>query len=398
MQEARLELMIRKPCPDGRGFVIKEVPSGLVYAGYRPVRLAPGKYDVRANSSPVEGKRYYVLKAHESQKYLSLNEREYYLWELMDGSRNIREIASQYFFQFGSLDFTAIKGLLSRLRDAGLVEFEPASRLRVAADRSSSRFVKYIRGLLGRLEYRIEDADGWVTRFYERGGWLLVNEYAVILFTLLSVAGISAFGRFSESGIFPFEQMYRHPVLFVAAALLSVYPIAAIHEIFHALACKRFGRKVYAFGFTLWDGFYPSFYTDVSDIYLSSRKERLIVSLAGPLSTTAVAALFFIPVAVVPDAWFSETFYNIGCLSLIIGVVSLYPFQFIKMDGYYILVDLLGFPGLRERTFAFVRSLPGFIGKGMRFSRADAIMTAYFLLSLLSIIGAAAYIYNATTV
>jgi len=394
MSEARIELLIRKSGPDGDGFTIREIPSGQVYAGYRPKRIKDSGFETSREVSPVDGRSYYVLKSMNSSKYLSLNDREHYLWGLMDGDRSIKDIATAYFFEFGSLDFEAIKRLLARLRDAGLIEFVPASRLRVALDRSGRPWANKIKARLERIDYRISDADVWVERLYNSGGRFLVSVWAMALYLCVSVAGIAAFGRFEGLARFPYHLFVEHPVAAVAVVLLSFYPIAAVHELFHALACKRFGRKVHGFGFTLWDGFYPSFYTDVSDIYLSSRAERIYVSLAGPLSTTAIAAVFLVPVALSPGAPWAETLYEIGRLNLLVALVTLYPFQFLKMDGYYLLVDVLGFPGLRERTFSFLSELPKRFSAGARLAGPELIMSVYFILSAASLVLFAVYFFG----
>lgn len=394
MSEAKIELLIRKPGAEGEEFSIREVASGRVYAGYRPRRIHGSDYEVSEETSPVDGRKYYVLKAGGAAKYLSLNDREYFLWSMMDGTRSIKDIATAYFFSFGSLDLEAIRKLLARLRESGLVEFVPSSRLRVALDGSKRSWAERLRSALAKIDFRLDDADGWVGRLYEAGGWMLVSRTAMALYLAFSLMGIAAFGRFESLGRFPYRLFFEHPLAVMAVIVLSFYPIAAVHELFHALTCKRAGRKVHGFGFTLWDGFYPSFYTDVSDIYLSSRGQRIYVSLAGPLSTTAIAAAFLVPVAVSPDAPWAEALYQIGRLNLLVALISLYPFQFLKMDGYYLLVDLMGFPGLRERAFSFIRGLPGHIRSKRPFGRAELIMAAYFVLSLVSIIGFAAYFFG----
>jgi len=385
MSEAKIELLIRRS-GDSAGFRIKEVTSGEVYAGYRPKRIADEGFESVEEVSPVDGRRYFVLKAANSEKYLYLNEREHFLWEMMDGTRSIRDIATEYFFNFGSLDFSSIRFLLTRLRESGLVVFVPSSRLRVSIDSSSNPLLRLLKKWLSKADYRVGDADAWVSRLYKAGGRIFVSRTMMALYVILSVLGVVSFGHVESVGRFPYRLFFEHPVLVIAVAVISFFPIAAVHELFHALACKRFGRKVYAFGFTLWDGFYPAFYTDVSDIYLSNRRERLYVSLAGPISTTAIAALFLVPVAISHSASWAETFYEIGRLNLIVAFISLYPFQFLKMDGYYLLVDFLGFPGLRERSLSFVRSIPDFVRSGKPFTRRELIMAVYFLLSLGSLI------------
>lgn len=395
LPEAKIELLIRKSEAGDGGFSIMEVPSGQVYAGYRPKRVDGSGYELAREVSPVDGRTYYVLKAAGSTKYMYLNEREQFLWDMMDGTRSIKDIATAYYYTFGSLDFSSIKGLLARLREVGLVEFVPASSIRVALDRSNWGWAGRLKGLLSKVDYRIDDADGWVTRVYQGGGYLLVNKYAMGLYFLLSVMGVATFGRFESIGRFPYALMVDHPFLVISVLIASFYPIMAVHEIAHALACKRFGRTVHGFGFTLWDGFYPSFYTDVSDIYMAPRRHRMYVSLAGPVSSTALAALFFVPALISPSSHYAEDFYQVGRLHLLVAFVSLFPFQFLKMDGYYLLVDMLGFPGLRERSSAFMRGLPAFIRSGKPFTRTELIMVSYFALSACSTLGFMAYFFSA---
>jgi len=393
MPEPKLELLIRKPGHSGDDFRIMEVPSRQVYAGYRPARIAPGEYESAQEVSPLDGRKNFMLKAKGSQKYLSLNEREFFIWELMDGSRSIKEIAAEYFFNYGGLDLDTIKHLLARLREAGLVEFVPSSRLRVAIDRSTNPVARFFKMLLDKLEFRIEDADGWVSSLYDKGGYMLVSRPAMLLYIALSALGIAAFGRFEGVAKFPYRIFLAHPFIMVAAVILLLYPVAAVHELFHALACKRYGRKVYAFGLTFWDGFYPSVYTDVSDIYMAPRLQRIYVSLAGPLSTTALAAMFFFPVAVHPGASWAEPLYEMGRFTLLLAVIALYPFQFIKMDGYYLLSDLLGIPGLRAKSFKLIGNLPGFISAKKTFTARDVIMLAYFALSFASTVAFVLYFF-----
>ena len=68
--------------------------------------------------------------------------------------------------------------------------------------------------------------------------------------------------------------------------------------------------------------------------------------------------------------------------------MSLYPFCFLEMDGYHILVDVLGFPTLNHDSVRFVReSLVSHLMRRARLSRQEIACVAYFVLSLLSIAG-----------
>ena len=380
MQEAKLELLVREKGPDG--FKIKEVPGSHAYAGYRPARIAKEKYEQSENISPLDGKKYYVLKANCCPDYVSLNEREFFIWNLMDGKRDVRDILTELFYTFGSLDAEALKGLISRLKSAGLVKVIPASRLRVAMKSSQNSISRLL---------RFKDPDSWVTKAYDNGGFILVNRFMVAFYIILSALGLAVFGHYENVGKLPYNQFVKHPFVSVSAIFVNVILITCVHELFHAMACKKFGRRVNGFGFALSDGFYPNVYTDVSDMYLASRKERFFVSLSGPLSTVALAATLFMPVLAFPGQKWAEIFYEMGRLNLLIGLITVYPFQFLKMDGYYMLVDLLGFPDLRGRSVAFLRNLPSHIKSGKPFARREWVMLFYLVLSFISTIGFVLY-------
>ena len=67
-------------------------------------------------------------------------------------------------------------------------------------------------------------------------------------------------------------------------------------------------------------------------------------------------------------------------------LISLYPFWFLEMDGYHILVELVGVPTLNHDSVRFVReSLWRRIRSATWLTRQEAICVAYFVLSLASV-------------
>jgi hypothetical protein len=68
--------------------------------------------------------------------------------------------------------------------------------------------------------------------------------------------------------------------------------------------------------------------------------------------------------------------------------VSLYPFCFLEMDGYHILVELLGVPSLNHDAMHFVREgLWRRLAARQWLTRQEVICAAYFGLSLVSVVG-----------
>jgi hypothetical protein len=71
-------------------------------------------------------------------------------------------------------------------------------------------------------------------------------------------------------------------------------------------------------------------------------------------------------------------------------VVALYPFCFIEMDGYHVLVDVLGVPTLKQDALAYVGAAlrgrrPG------RFTRLHALFVSYVVVSAVSVAGFIAF-------
>jgi len=65
-----------------------------------------------------------------------------------------------------------------------------------------------------------------------------------------------------------------HPVLaLVSVKVLFIFTLA-VHQIVHGLACVHYGRRVREFGSTFLHGFVPTFYVDVTDIFMTSRRAR----------------------------------------------------------------------------------------------------------------------------
>jgi len=66
--------------------------------------------------------------------------------------------------------------------------------------------------------------------------------------------------------------------------------------------------------------------------------------------------------------------------------ISLYPFCFLEMDGYHILVEWLGIPTLNHDAVRFVReSLWQRLRKLDRLTRRETIYVTYYMLSLVSV-------------
>ena len=81
-------------------------------AQYRP-QAAAGVVTRRLSGREGE---YYILKNPASKTYYRLSERDYFLWQLMDGTQTVKDLVVAYFLQYGSFAFARVATLVQELK------------------------------------------------------------------------------------------------------------------------------------------------------------------------------------------------------------------------------------------------------------------------------------------
>ena len=180
----------------------------------------------------------------------------------------------------------------------------------------------------------------------------------------------------------------QHPLIAILLVKVVFWLTVINHQVIHALACVHHRRRVREFGFTILHGFIPTFYADVTDIFMASRRARVVNAVAGPLFHLFLGAFCFWIAAMLSPGLFQGFLVASAILQLQSFFISLYPFCFLEMDGYHILVEWLGIPTLNDDAVRFVR---GPLWARLRnldsLTRHEGIYVAYFGLSLVSVAG-----------
>jgi len=393
-RQTKLELLIRGE--DGQGFELRELPSALAYLQYRPQRVAPESYELARLPSGVDRRISWVLKNRATEQYLLLTDPERFLWEQMDGRATLQEIATAYVLRYGAFDFDLIPALIAKLRRADLLTLRPASRLREALARHSgnpaAHMVEAALKQLERLTVRSRNVDATIGGLYRWGGFLLFSPPTLVAGLALTVLGIIGSLRLWPDAAAVMAPLARHPILMLFSLKFLLFATMAVHQLVHALACVRYGRRVREFGFAVLYGFVPTFYADVTDIFMASRRARIVTALAGPLLHLYLGGLALWVASQMQPGYLQSFVAASGFIQWQALLVSLYPFCFLEMDGYHILVDLLGLPTLNSDAWHFVRhDLRRRLAGGLRLDRREAIWVGYFVLSLVSILGFALF-------
>ncbi len=385
-RRAKLELLVRRDGDDG--FDVREVPSATAFVQYRPQRVADGSWELAEMPSRVAGKPSFILKNTTTDRFLLLTEPEKFLWQQMDGQTSLQEIATAYVLRYGAFDFDIIPALMRKLQRAQLLTLRPTSRLRQALARNRKRpMVKAIESALTALE-RINVSSRNVHRVfaaaYRWGGFVLFTPVGIVACLALAVAGLVAGVRlWREDDIL--AGFGGHAVRAVLMVKLLFFLTVAAHQIVHGLALVHYRRRVREFGFTFLHGFVPTFYVDVTDIFMTGRRARVVTAVSGASVHLILGSASFLVALYSPPGSFTQAFAAAsGLLQWQAFVIALYPFCFIEMDGYHVLVDLLGMPTLKQEAMSWVGRLARRTAP-RQFGRQEALWALYVVVSTLSV-------------
>ena len=298
-------------------------------------------------------------------------------WSLYDPARH-------RFVRLGWLDFEILSRWGLRVPEAILAAIASETTLRPSTD-DIVRFAKFARGAgLLQATTAAETAQMAAERMVERKGaasWLvhnylflrlrLVNPDRFLttalplvrwLFTRAGLIGIATLGALALFLISRDWERYTHSLveqtsiegliqMGIAISFAKVF-----HELGHGFATKLYGCRVPSMGvafLVLW----PVLWTDTTDAWrLTDRRQRLVIDSAGMATEILIAAIASIAWAVLPDGPTRSAMFVLSSSTwLLTLLVNISPLM--RFDGYYILSDLLDFPNLQERGFAYTRWL-----------------------------------------
>jgi putative peptide zinc metalloprotease protein len=220
---------------------------------------------------------------------------------------------------------------------------------------------------------------------YRWGGFFLFTRLGVLACLVLTMAGAIAFARLWREGGDVVAGFGGHVVAgLLAVKLLFILTLAA-HQIVHGLALVHYRRRVREFGFTFLHGFVPTFYVDVTDIFMASKRARVVTAVSGAAVHLVLGAVWFLLALLAPVGSFGQAFAAAsGMLQWQAFVIALYPFCFIEMDGYHVLVDLLGIPALKQEAMDWAGKLLR-LRAPWRFGRQEALWALYVVVSTISV-------------
>jgi putative peptide zinc metalloprotease protein len=174
----------------------------------------------------------------------------------------------------------------------------------------------------------------------------------VLIATLLAVVAVDVWYFFVHGVAQSARELAYNPILLLMVLGLVVVA-TALHEIGHATAARYGGAEPGVMGMGIYI-VWPAFYTDVTDAYRLGRGGRLRTDLGGVYFN----GLFVLLIA---GAYAVTGFEPLLILIIVQHFQVLQQFlPFLRLDGYYILSDLVGVPDMFARLKPTLKSaLPG---------------------------------------
>ncbi len=289
----------------------------------------------------------YIVRRADSQ-VIQLPRLLYLLAANLDGQRDLEQVAAALSAEFGRVvQAEQVSYLIdNRLRPVGIVAADPQ-----AADTDAPPKMKLKSDPLLALKFRV----GVVP---ERAVWRLAGVFQPMFWPPVILAALAAFvaldvvivlrGGMAQIVPSALALVYQPALTLVVLGIVLVS--AMFHECGHVSACRYGGARPGKMGFGLYL-VWPALYSTVTDSYRLSRRGRLRTDLGG---------VYFNAVFI---AGMNVAYLNTGSPWVLVAIVLLHietAMQFlpvIRMDGYYILSDLIGVPDLFSRLGPVLASM-----------------------------------------
>ena len=317
----------------------------------------------------------YNLRAKGRDDFFSASEKEYFIIKMLDGKHGLEDLVRKFSDKYGSISAKSVNRFINTLDKEKFLE--PEFDLAFGAEyQEEEARISLLEKILS-FEYSVPNVHKIVTFLYGKLKWMF--SIPVVLLAVFSL-GLFLFEKYHLHVAFHLGNVLRanahNPWIIVDYYAIMLFTVVC-HEFAHALTCKRYGGEVNRMGIMLYY-FQVAAYADTSDAWLfKERHKRILTSLNGPLLSLFVASVFFwLYYMVTPPtcesalhSWLwsagnylgidrifppaiEQIFMMVVAANILVCLLNLLPFTL--TDGYYILSDLTDSPNVRTMAMGYV--------------------------------------------
>lgn len=183
----------------------------------------------------------YVIKYIITSSYITLNQEEFFVWTLLDGTKTIADICHCYYLKYNKISPMPAK-LIEQLEIKNMLKSTSWNIYAATEKAQVSKKQKY----LGRFikffldsKFSLNQSDRLIEFLYRAGGKIFFKIEMLALYFLLVMAGLFAFfwgGYFLKQASLT---QYIQITLSITVLLGCVIFPVLLHELAHAFACKN---------------------------------------------------------------------------------------------------------------------------------------------------------------
>jgi putative peptide zinc metalloprotease protein len=282
------------------------------------------------------------------------------LVQLFDGQRSYREVAELFEQQTGgAVDEAQVIEFASSLDELDFWYKTPLEKNITASEKMAEQRQQRTRKKtidMGQMVIASWDPDAHISKLHEAvkfvySRWVIFGILG--MFAIMAAIFISGWSEIWHDTV-KYYTFTDKGAADLAEFWLLFCGLGFFHESAHAVTCKHFGGEVHNMGFMLIY-FSPAFFADISEVYVYGTKwPRVAAIFAGiwmELMFCAVATLtWWGTPAGSPVHDFTYKIMLITGVAVVL--MNLNPL--IKLDGYYLLGELIGIPTLKENSTEYL--------------------------------------------
>lgn len=336
------------------------------------------------------GQVWYHIEQTETGRFFRIGQAEYTFISLLDGETSLGEAVSLTARALGPDALTesqattiALWLLDSELARAGNATSDESVQVSGVAEKLNPFWLKLPLGNPDRL---LDGLSRWL-------GWVHSGPAVAISICLWALAAISLASQWKDFASASRSLLAPENWFWLTGAWLI---LKIVHELSHALACKRHGGSVRETGI-IFVLLAPMAFVDVtSSIRFRSKWQRIQVAAGGMYAELTVAALAMLFWSRAGSPTGQHVLHNL----IVMATLSTILFNanpLMRFDGYFILSDLTGIPNLYQRGGEFLKRLargwllgipqPAIRERGLRASFVRVYGVAAFAWRLLICVG-----------
>lgn len=292
-----------------------------------------------------DGEELTILKNHDNGSYFKLSNEGAFIWEQLDGKHTLQEITLGLAEKHNVFAPDVVAALISKLTKSKYIENIDLQDDQLRFQSFFGRAWGVIKGLL-EIRFAFGDSDAMLSRIYNKYIWYLFTKPAQIVLAFIAIIGFISFIANTEVVLNLFHTKHLSLLLLLGLIPLSLLEVI-LHELGHAFSVKAFGREVHYIGVG-WYWAAPIAFTDTSDMWLATRKPRMIVNFAGIYVDILVAGIASFLIFFIHDPYIYGMLWLFALYTYIGGIRMLNPLQ--ELDGYYVLMDWVDKNRLRQNA------------------------------------------------